>query len=250
MPANHIGDGTYTLSVPQASPSVDKIEKECEELVDKIKKICSAYNVSSLLSTSDQGTCTLMRAAVIMAFPNMNQTTRDKVFANCPKVLKLLPLLCQLKEEKDLLSSCELAKLTNQIPMNTPYTYTLSVTIPGFGTETSAPVAFDPEKPLGFEWDMGGKFAITDLSTSPSDPAVSEGYTATATIVCPMTSGTPVTISVKGSDGYSNSNCVTMKQSGTISLDVPGAKQGVQDLITVEAVIDGITYSDKTSIVF
>jgi hypothetical protein len=65
-----------------------------------------------------------------------------------------------------------------------------------------------------------------------------------------MTSGTPVTISIVGTDGYSNSNSATMKQSGTISLYVPGAKQGVQDLITVEAVIDGITYSDKTSIVF
>ena len=250
MPANFIGDGTYSISVPQDNQADAKAIDKCQAFADKIKKLCGAYTVASMISSDDQVICGSLTLAIFSSFPNMTQKSKDLVTKVCPKVIKLVPKLCEMNDNDDILKSCLKAKLLNQIPSTASYTYTLSVTVPGFGTETSAPVAFDPEQSVGYQWDMGGKFAITDLSTSPSDPVASEGYTATAMIVCPMPSGTPVTISIVGSDGYSNSNAATMKQSGTISLYVPGAKQGVQDIITVEAVIDGITYTDKTSIVF
>lgn len=87
--------------------------------------------------------------------------------------------------------------------------------------------------------------AIENLAINPVDPAPGEYYLATANIHC--AEGKLVSISIVGTDGYTDANAFIAQGNITVYLWVPGAEYGIQDLITVE-VEDGPKM--VTSIVF
>ncbi len=87
--------------------------------------------------------------------------------------------------------------------------------------------------------------AIENLTINPVDPAPEQNYTATANIHC--ADGQQVAISIVGTDGYVDANSFIAQGGITIYLDVLGAYDGVQDIITIE-VEDGPKM--VTSIVF
>jgi len=199
---------------------------------------------------TNQDICNRMETVISAAFPEMPQSAKEKITANCPKMISLIPDLCKVKDEYDLLKGCKLAKYFNTMPMDTEYQYQLSVFVKGQGTQITETAVFDPDNPGSWEWDIGGEFRLQNVLTNPHDPGPGGSYTASAFVYCPMPTGTPVTISVVGSDEYSNSRSMTMHQTGEISLWVPGGKAKVSDVITVTAVFDGIEYESKTSITF
>lgn len=82
---------------------------------------------------------------------------------------------------------------------------------------------------------------VSSFYTTPFDPNPDTDYLATAEIEC-LDAATPATITVVGTDGYTDSLSITLPEgSSTISLSVPGAEGGILDKITVA--FDNITSS-------
>lgn len=68
---------------------------------------------------------------------------------------------------------------------------------------------------------------------SPADPAAYQDVNVTAQIT-PADSGVTVSMSVSGSDGYSNAIDAYTDTLGQATLWIPGAEEGVTDVVTVE----------------
>ena len=90
--------------------------------------------------------------------------------------------------------------------------------------------------PPFFMLEVGGEVEIVSFRTSPFDPAPFQSYVATAEIICAGPE-TLVTMTIVGTDGYRDSFSMIIEGTETLTLFVPGAEDGIVDLITVE--IDG-----------
>lgn len=92
---------------------------------------------------------------------------------------------------------------------------------------------------------------INSFVLDPAYPSEGQGYTATADFHC-MPSGSVITLSIVGTDGYTNSKTETISTvSGTATLYVPGAASGVYDVCNVNITTpNGETYSMQASLVF
>ncbi len=98
--------------------------------------------------------------------------------------------------------------------------------------------------------DMEGDPVIDAFTLNPSNPGQGVGYTATADFHC-IPEGSTITLSIVGTDGYSNSITEAISESGSAVLYVPGAASGVYDLCT--AVINmpfGESITMQASLVF
>ncbi len=80
--------------------------------------------------------------------------------------------------------------------------------------------------------------SIGRFFTTPDNPGPGQGYVARAELSC-IPSATVIRISVVGDDLYTDSHEITVSEQDPnpiIQLSVPGAPQGVKDVVTVEAV--------------
>ncbi len=94
---------------------------------------------------------------------------------------------------------------------------------------------------------------IKSFTLEPPAPVVNQGYDAIATLSC-MPSGSVAVMTVVGTDGYSNTQSVTLENvvSYEMKLHVPGAyTEGVKDLCTVAVELpDGTLLKKQASLVF
>jgi hypothetical protein len=102
--------------------------------------------------------------------------------------------------------------------------------------------------------NMGGSPTIAAFSLNPSAPGHGVSYTATAVMGC-LPEGSKVTMSIVGTDGYTDTQTSTVPADGTKSytakLHVPGAATGVKDICTVNVTLpDGNMLEKKASLVF
>ena len=84
--------------------------------------------------------------------------------------------------------------------------------------------------------NLGSETSIRNFLLIPPKPAQGISYLAKSEIFCLLT-GSTVKLSIKGSDGYSNSisNFITTDQpESTFTLNIPGARSGVKDIVTIE----------------
>jgi len=100
---------------------------------------------------------------------------------------------------------------------------------------------------------MDAETKIQSLTLDPASPAYEESYSAICKISC-LQAGSQVTLSVSGSDGYTDSASYTIasgQQEGEFTLQVPGAETGVRDVVTVTVtLLSGETLSRSASLVF
>lgn len=76
----------------------------------------------------------------------------------------------------------------------------------------------------------------------PSEPIAGEDYNAYAVCHC-MPVGTIVEMSIKGTDGYTDLQTTTLISSNSIiTLSVPGAEQGVEDIVWVKVMDESGNY--------
>ena len=102
------------------------------------------------------------------------------------------------------------------------------------------------------EVTWGGNPTITQFVLEPSAPLHGQPYEATADLYC-LPAGTIITLSIVGTDGYSNANVFVVgdEVNYRASLHVPGAASGVKDVCTVKLDLpDGSVKSKKASLVF
>jgi hypothetical protein len=76
---------------------------------------------------------------------------------------------------------------------------------------------------------------------NPPDPGPYQGVTVTATIF-PFVSGCQISFSIVGTDGYTNSETYETDANGQASFYIPGAEEGVHDIVTITA-SNGNTYT-------
>jgi|GEM_PF-900311 len=231
-------DGQYGFSLPEQSEPSQKIQQICTQVGSIIDDVCLAYDW-----TPKSAICPLISKLIDKKFQNSND--KQSILNVCDKAIELLPKLCKIHKDIGLENFCELAGEVYLNPNPDQYTYLLMVHTEGKMYEVPL-TNFNPNTSGTITYDIPGTFDVTDLYTEPKDPGPSEGYLAVALIDCPDPAGVEVTISVSGSDGYSDSETVTLTTGGSVSLYVPGGAQSVEDVITVNA--NGKTWS--TYIVF
>ena len=98
--------------------------------------------------------------------------------------------------------------------------------------------------------EMPGEPVINSFVLNPSNPGEGVDYTATADYHC-IPENSTITLSIVGTDGYSDSITENISGSGSAVLHVPGAESGVYDLCTVTINMPfGETLTMQASLVF
>jgi hypothetical protein len=236
VPMNN-GGGEYSFTLPDPSLPSTQIQKVCNKIGKAVDKICLTY------SFSPTAVSILVKTLVAEQFPNAPD--KESITKVSDKVTKIIPQLCMIKDEVNIADFCELVGEIYLNPNPDQYTYTLVAF--GSGKMTEIPLGnFDPNTGGTITYDIPGEFNVWEFRTDPRDPAPLEGYTAIAEIECASPQGTEVTISIVGSDGYTNSQTSTVTANGQVTLYVPGGAQSVKDVLTVTA--NGMSWS--TYIVF
>ncbi|MGC9457622.1 MAG: DUF4214 domain-containing protein [Halothiobacillaceae bacterium] len=69
---------------------------------------------------------------------------------------------------------------------------------------------------------------------SPAAPAPGQSVVVTATVL-PIIAGCPINFRIEGTDGYSNEATYSSDAQGKASFTIPGAKEGVHDVVTIRA---------------
>lgn len=126
-----------------------------------------------------------------------------------------------------------------------PVAYTQSTTFVGEKYTLSPD---DGDEIIMFE--IQGEPVIDSFVLNPSNPGSGVNYTATADFHC-IPDDSIITISIQGTDGYSDSISKTISGSGSAVLHVPGAASGVCDVCTVTIVTPlGEEFTMQASLVF
>lgn len=105
--------------------------------------------------------------------------------------------------------------------------------VPGQGTKYGPVIVTSRTGPFpDSAVDYGTDAQIGSFVTDPIDPGPFEAYLATVQIACAATN-TPVTIAVRGSDGYMHSTTCVGSGDFSCHLAVPGSEEGVTDTVSV-----------------
>ncbi|NIM11951.1 MAG: hypothetical protein GTO45_07535 [Candidatus Aminicenantes bacterium] len=239
--ARHVGDGIYEVCIPaDVSPITIDVGEVCQTtsivigamctfskpLVPQIPLICATIGV--IIDAISPAPPVLETAAITAACASLSYV----FVALCKTIWKSPPgggttfadMLCNEFQGVEI-------ELTDGVYSIIPFAY---ITGTGYieGNKTNIKFPYSGLLPK-FSIDAPGELKISGFHTEPSDPAPYQGYVAKAKILCPSKEGTTVSISVVGTDYYSDSNTITMNKSGWISISVPGSYEGVSDTITV-----------------
>jgi hypothetical protein len=114
------------------------------------------------------------------------------------------------------------------------------VFIPGEGVITGSGATAPSIGPFPtFNISAPNEVEIVSFKTTPADPAPFQNYIAEALIHC-APPNTQVTMSIVGTDGFSDSRTAIIQGDANVTLTVPGAEEGVVDTVTV-AIANGPT---------
>ncbi|MEE1272751.1 MAG: hypothetical protein UHM19_08165 [Bacteroidales bacterium] len=112
----------------------------------------------------------------------------------------------------------------------------------------------DNIKPSYGNWllhlEIPGNPLIKSFVLNPANPGQGVGYTATVKYNC-IPENSTITLSIVGTDGYSNSITKDVSGNGSAVLNVPGAESGVYDVCTATINMPfGETITMQASLVF
>lgn len=244
-PTGNIGE--YAATLPTVFNVNDiNISTACEILSSILGNICTAKSLGP--NGLDQALCLQLsliidaallgptgEAAAIMALCQGGAIALDRYCQS----LGQSPLggpslgekLCEkVKETEDRAPATGTAQIEIQtwaeLP-GVPKQYNAAQFVYAIGNYPKQQIVFDNQQP-----------SIGRFFTTPDNPGPGQGYTARAELSC-IPSATVIRISVVGDDLYTDSHEITVSEQDPnpiIELSVPGAPQGVKDVVTVEAV--------------
>lgn len=229
------GAGNYDAKVPQAGQPEADYEKECDEIGEIVNNVCLAYAGVKMFGLENNISTIAKLLSDNIPADLVNSPQGQMLLGKVDKALPAIDAICEFNDKTNIGDLCKLSHLLYEEPQQTSYKFTLTITIPGQGTFETESASFDPGQPSAWDIDLGGSFSVQNLHTVPGDPSPSQGYVAYAYVYCPDPDGTLVTISMVGTDGYSKSDSFDISTSSEVSLSVPGASEGVVDVITVDA---------------
>jgi hypothetical protein len=239
VPGASTGGGQYSVSIPtQPSPG-----QEAEDACDKISDVLGVgCDIISTVPPNMEYLLAAQLSAIVTAIAT--PAAGLVVFTAFTVGFRVARLLCNtvgwspgepgmnMPAVSDLICS-GVSEIVDRFASSDVRLIPL-VFIPGEGVVDTGSGATAPGSgPFpNFNVDAGGEVKIVSFTTTPADPAPEEGYVAEALIEC-APQGTTVTMSIVGTDGYEDSKTATIQGDANVTLTVPGAAQGVQDVITV-----------------
>lgn len=225
--------GTFEYKVPEHGPGLPAdIADLCNSIESGLGNVCTAMSVFDEARITAM--CVQLAAAVeAVLVPIVGEGVI--VFGLCETTLLTIKTLCLFVDGPNgggpgLMA--EFCKWIKELESDlVPTTIRLN-TFPH--TPENGFVEIPYNGPFG-EIDIeleGGEATVESFRTNPVDPAPFQGYVASAEVFC--AAGKPVTISVEGTDGYMDSATIVPQGNITIYLQVPGAVDGVRDVLKVE----------------
>ena len=241
-------------------PGSDRPSVDVGSFVTKVEKLvgyaCSAEQYGMLLTHLQTFFCPAISAGTL-AFPATSPAA-PAVLAACSGSTAALQVYCQTlgagpdggdSLAKAIADGTGLSELVLDA-------ITVLPCAPCFDAKKSyiyGPAVFYKGGPLNCVIEEGGDPSIGTFTLNPPAPSDGQDYVAKATLLC-VPSGTKVTMSIVGTDGYEDSKTITIsgdQESYEATLRVPGADSGVRDQCTVTMVTpDGSKYTKNASLVF
>jgi hypothetical protein len=247
LPTNKVGTGLYTTTIPtNLAPTINP-SKICNQLENVLGYGCTAL---PFLCPAIEAVLLATGAGASVAVP---------VGIACAEATAGFAIYCETLGGDGTPGGGDsvLKKLCDAPGLNRTFTqdiilrpYALGLPTNIFGDSQRVPGS-GPFPALNIV--LGATPKIESLQLTPSAPAAGQNYVANVDVFC-VTQGSQVTLTVVGSDGYTDSATysITSTQSqGRFSLTVPGADTGVQDVVTVKITLaDGTILTRTASLVF
>lgn len=244
---SHPSTGTYSYTLPAGSyPTEASHEQVCKDIDKALFTI--AVGVKMLLEADKSLAEWLANAA---------QTTGGQL---SPAMLRMLAFIADNADfALKLIGNDTLEEIMKNLAPEwyyKEYTATNIVLRPAVSSEGKI-VWGEPQTIHSYDGDfiisqeLEGLPVIDSFVLTPGYPAAGQKYEAKAIFHC-IPTGSQVTVSIIGTDGYKNSKTETITSpSGEAILWVPGAATGVYDVCTVNIVMpDGQELTMQASLVF
>ncbi len=220
--ATHIGAGQYVASIPALNTPgpQDAVKLACDKLQVILGSACDAakdagFDPQSLLAQCPQFS------------PVPPVQVGQALFRACEAVLLTAKYLCNLD------TACTGFKKAFDAFLGSGSRLFVMADVSGPGFSQKGSGSFDPPFVPAPQVDVTLPLVVS-LLIQPADPGPGEGYSA-ITRVFPEIAGIPVTSSIIGTDGYSDTESGTTDAAGLFFLGVPGAEAGVQDFLSTNA---------------
>lgn len=246
-PAVPIGDGKYVATIPV---NLDEpIDLNFDEICSSIHNLVSAP-CEAIMALQPEPFCAYLAARAGLAFP--------KVFLICEAIMRGYQFYCAAFSSPAPGGPSFGEEICKQLkPLNRTIEGEVRL-VPVFysykGSKYGDPVTAPARGPFPTLYiDIGDETTIRSLELDPPNPPAGVGYKGVAQVYC-LPAGTIVSLSIVGTDGYTDSVSTTISQTqpqGQFQLFVPGAASGVRDV--VEVVVrrpDGKEYKLTASLVF
>lgn len=254
IPVNtKIGTGHYSYYIPNGIMTHHNIDLDdyCDVIANVMGKVCF---VNELMSA---GGCAAISMA--LAFAGVTAVSAPGFFLVCEKITVALDVVCAFFTDVPGTTGtsffadgiCGLLR-NKKIAWNTPlYLSPVVCAIPQNIKGLSKIYDGKHDLPdLNVSW--GGAPRITDVTLNPPAPLAYVSYDAVANLYC-LPAGTIITMSIVGTDGYSNSKTYIVGDEVhyVATLYVPGSYAGVRDVCTVRLDMpDGSSLSRTAQLYF
>lgn len=249
FPATRTSIGLYTASIPTDAALTVDVGDLCEKLEGVLGLACGFVGLPAL--------CPALGIVLIVA--KVPPTIIATIEAACAEAVFELEFYCATLGGDGTPGGGEsiAAKICKDPGIDRTFTQDLVLTAYAIGLPNN--IFGESQRVPGngpfpnLSVDLGSTTKIESFQLIPSSPAEGQDYVASIDVFC-VTQGSQATISIVGSDGYTDSisYSITSTQSqGNFSLTVPGAATGVQDVVTVEIQLaDGTVLTRTASLVF
>ena len=234
--ATRVGDGLYRVNLPTQNVDPSAFGEICSSITGLINNSCVFFD--NLPVAAIPAVCAQVAAPFLATpIPGVDEAV---VLGACSTAIGAGKAYCAIfgaspapgaPSVSDLV--CSTLDAAIDWVLEPEVSLVARAQIPGEGTSLSPSVDAPAGGPFpNLSIDAGGEVDIAAFTSSPVDPAPLQGYVATAQIVC-AAPGTSVTLSIVGTDGYSDATTCTVSGDDSCSLSVPGAVEGVVDTVTV-----------------
>ena len=237
--------GVFETQFPNGSDVIDNSLENCESIAGVLGSVCEAAFVGGLTPQNVAPACLSFAAALdAITLP----APGDIVLYNsgCLSAFAAVPLYCDTVGLGEPGGDDIAGFLCSQLFSDrfaAGQTLTAVVTALPSDVLSEIQTISASESSANLVVDLGGEPALSQVVLTPSSPEANEDYVASLTVSC-IPGNSLVRLSVVGSDGFTDQIEFPINDeqvSGTFELSVPGAAEGVRDVITVDYIPDILT---------
>lgn len=228
FPAKAIGEGKYLASIPTSKLPISDNGKHCDALVKAIGIICEANKV--LKAGNAKMACAYLGAITGTIATPMAGTL---LAAACLGFNVAANYLCFVPAKGNICNAKFLDRHYEDVVL---IAYAVGIPANVYSSPYKINGGNIPNNQLEMNIDLGSNTLVRSLTLNPAAPLPNQDYTAEANLYC-VKAGATVRLSVLGTDGFTDEVTTTIsstEKEASYYLEVPGADQGVQDVVTLE----------------